>query len=118
MSPASRINLACVLALLALQVAWHGTGAWPGGTMALLVLFGAPLAGVLVLHVLRRRSARFWTAVVALLTFCHGVVEAWTVPAALLPGLSEAAISALAVGSASWDGMKARFGKRRPPSTL
>ena len=118
MSPAARLNLACVVALLALQAAWHGAGAWPGSTVVLLVLLGAPLAGVLVMHLLRRRSARFWTAVVALLTFCHGVVEAWTLPGARVPGLAEAALSALAVGSASWDGMKARFARRRPPATL
>jgi uncharacterized membrane protein len=109
-----RVNLACVLALLAQQVAWHGMLRWAGGSTALLVILGMPLAAVLVLHLARRPSARFWSGVVALLTFCHGITEAWTLPGALTPGLVEAVVSALAVTSASWDGMRARFARKRP----
>ena len=118
MSAALRINIACVLALLALQAAWHALVRWPGGNLGLLVLLGVPVAAVLLMHLLRRPSARFWTGVVALLTFCHGITEAWTLPGARIPGLAEAALSALAVTSASWDGMRARFGARRarPPN--
>jgi hypothetical protein len=118
MSTALRINIACALALLGLQIAWHGFVRWPGGNAGLLVLLGAPVAATVLLHLLRRPSARFWTGVVALLTFCHGVTEAWTLAGARLPGLAEAALSAAAVTSASWDGMRARFRARRgaPPN--
>jgi hypothetical protein len=117
-SAALRINLACALALLGLQVAWHGLVRWPGGNVGLLVLLGVPVAATVLLHLLRRPSARFWTGVVALLTFCHGVTEAWTIAGARWPGLAEAALSAAAVTSASWDGMHARFAARRrtPPN--
>ena len=119
MSVASRANLACVAALAGLQVAWHGLRLWPGASLALLVVLGLPLAAVLLLHALRRPSARFWSGVVALLTFCHGITEAWTLPGAGVPGLAEAAVSALAVVGASWDGLQARFaGKRRAPPTV
>ena len=114
MSPAARLNVACVVALLGLQLAWHGVVRWPGASIALLFVLGLPLAIVLVMHVLRRRSARFWTGVVALLTFCHGIAEAWTLDGARMPGLAEAVLSAVAVSSASWDGMRARFRPRRP----
>jgi len=114
MSTAVRLNAALALALLSLLVAWHGVARWPGASVGLLVLLGLPLAAVLALHVAQRRSARFWTGVVALLTFCHGITEAWTLSGARLPGLAEALLSALAVLSASWDGLRTRFHRRRP----
>ena len=112
MSAAARVNLGSVLLLLMLQLAWHGMLRWTGGNTGLLVVLGVPLAGVLLLHLARRRSARFWSGVVALLTFCHGITEAWTLAGARVPGLAEAALSALAVTSASWDGLKARRARK------
>jgi uncharacterized membrane protein len=118
-SAASRANVACAAALLGVQVAWHGLRLWPGGSVALLVMLGLPLALVLVLLAMRRPSARFWSGVIALLTFCHGVSEAWTLPGAGAAGLGEAALSATLVLTASWDGMRARFvGKRRAPPAV
>lgn len=113
MRAATRANAALALALLALLVAWHGWAKWPGASAGLLVVLGLPLAAVLGLHVAQRPSARFWTGVVALVTFSHGVTEAWTLAGARAPALAEAALSALAVASASWDGLRARFGRRR-----
>lgn len=116
---ATHANLACVSALLLLQVAWHGMQRWPGGSLALLLLLGAPLAAVFLMHLAQRRSARFWTGVVALLLFCHGIAEAWALPAARLPALAEVALSVAAVVTSSWDGLRARFGRRRPtPPTV
>jgi uncharacterized membrane protein len=118
-SAASRSNVACVVALFGLQVAWHGLRLWPGGSVALLLILGLPSALVLLLLALRRPSAHFWSGVIALLTFCHGVTEAWTVPGAGAAGLGEAALSVASVLTASWDGMRARFaGKTRAPPAV
>ena len=119
MSAATRLSLACAVGLLALQIAWHVAFRWPGANPGLLAVLGLPVAAVVALHLAQRRSACFWTGVVALLTFSHGVTEAWTVAAARWPALAEAALSVLAVVSSSWDGMRARFGRRRPtPPTV
>jgi uncharacterized membrane protein len=101
--------------LLALHVAWNGAGL--GGPSSRLALLGLalPLAIVAAMQFLSRPSARFWSGVVALLTFCHGVSEAWADPAARALALVEIALSLVVIASASWDGVIARFDRRRGP---
>jgi uncharacterized membrane protein len=119
MTPAAWTNRSAVLALLALHLAWNGAGLWGPSSRLALVGLALPLAVVAVMQLASRPGARFWSGVVALLTFCHGVVESWADPAARMPALAETALSLVVVASASWDGIVARFGRRRgPPPTV
>ena len=115
MTPAGWTNRITALALLALHLAWNAAGVWGPASRLALVVLGLPLAAAVALHLASRPSARFWTGVVALLTFCHGVSEAWAAPAARVPALLEIVLSLVAIGSASWDGIVTRFGRRRGP---
>lgn len=118
MSAATRLAGAAILALSALPWLWH---AWlapprsaPGWAMA--VVFMLPILPALALLLARHRRAGFWGAVAALFYFSHGVMVAWVEPAERGLGLAEAALSALLVVSASWDGLRGRFGRRRGPA--
>lgn len=119
MTPATWVNRGAVLGLLALYAAWSGAGLWSPPSRLALAGLALPLAVVAVLQLASRPSARFWSGVVALLTFCHGVTEAWADPAARVPALVEVSLSLLVIAGASWDGIVARFGRRRgPPPTV
>ena len=120
MSAASRLAAAAILALFALQLAWHGwlsppakADPWP-----VAIFFALPILPALVLVLLRHRRAGYWGALAALLYFSHGVMAAWSTPGELWLGLLQAALSAVLVVTASWDGMRARFGKRPAPPAV
>lgn len=120
MSTAKRITAATILSLFALQLAWHGwlsppakADPWP-----VAIFFALPILPALVLVLLRHRRAGYWGALAALLYFSHGVMAAWSTPGELWLGLLQAALSAVLVVAASWDGMRARFGKRPAPPAV
>ena len=120
MSAASRLAAAAIVALFALQLAWHGwlsppvrAEAWP-----VALFFALPILPALLLVTLGHRRAGFWGAVAALVYFSHGVMAAWSTPGELWLGLAQAALSTVLVLAASWDGMRARFGKRPAPPAL
>ena len=120
MSAAARVATAAILALFALQLAWHGwlspptqADPWP-----VAVFFALPILPALLLALLRHRRAGFWGALAALLYFSHGVMAAWASPGELWLGLLQAALSAVLVLAASWDGMRGRFSKRRAPPAV
>jgi uncharacterized membrane protein len=108
------------LGLLAvLQWLWHAwllPPPWPGGPW-LATAFSLPLLLTAVGMLVRRRSARFWAGVLALLYFCHGITEAWTLPSARFLGLGESALAVLVIVASCWDGMRTRFGGRAKPPT-
>jgi uncharacterized membrane protein len=106
---------AALLALLALVLAWQLWLVPPTQLprAAAAALHAAPLLPALLMLWRRRAGAEFWAAVAALLLFCHGVAEAWSNPAARPLALIEAALCVLIVWGASWDGMRARFARRR-----
>jgi uncharacterized membrane protein len=116
-TPAGRLAAAAIVALAALQVAWHAWLAPPASTApwAMAVAFALPLAPALVLLAARHRRAAFWGAVAALLYFSHGVMVAWATPAERGLGLAQAALAAALIVAAGWDGLRARFA-RRPSS--
>ena len=71
-----------LVALAALQVAWH---AWlaPPVRVPLALVLGVALAPFVPVAIAAMRDARrglFWGGVVALPYFCHGVMEAWAAP--------------------------------------
>ena len=104
-----------IVALAAWIVAWHALLAPPerlpiGVAVALHL---APLAPALILLALRRRSATFWGAVAALLLFCHGIAEAWSFADLRWIAMIEVVLSVLIIFAGSWDGLSARWAKRR-----
>lgn len=113
---APRFAVLGVLGLLLLQYGWYvwwhpiaGVGDhWLAASM-----IAAPLWIVVILLALRRPRAAFWGALAALLYFSHGVMEAWSAPEVRLLAWIEIGLSLLAIGGASWSGMRARFGTRR-----
>jgi uncharacterized membrane protein len=120
MTVASRIAGAGIVALAALQVAWHGWLA-PPETVApwqMALAFAAPLRPALGLQLLRHRRAAFWGAVAALVYFCHGVMVAFATPDERTLGLAEAGLSALLIVATSWDGLGRRFARRTPPPAV
>lgn len=120
MTTASRAAGAGIVVLAALQLAWHAWLAPPASVAPwqMAAAFLAPLLPALVLLVLRHRRAAFWGAVAALLYFCHGVMVAFVSPGERALGLAEAALSALLIVAASWDGLGRRFARRTAPPAV
>jgi uncharacterized membrane protein len=112
----ARRAAAIAMLLLALWIAaWHLQFAPPARMPAIVAaaLHLLPLAPALLLLALRRRSAPFWGSIAALLLFCHGVSDAWAVPARRGLGIVEALLSVALIVAASWEGLRARWNKRR-----
>lgn len=111
---ARRLAEGGVFALIGLVLFWHlywlptkQVPAWFA-----ISLHALPVLPAIVLVLRRRRSAAFWGAMGALLMFSHGVMEAWASPVARLPALIEIALALLVIIAASWNGMRARFGRQ------
>ena len=120
MSPAARVTAAAIVGLFALQLAWHGWLAPPARSApwAMALFFALPILPALVLVLLRHRRAGFWGALAALVYFSHGVMAAWATPGVRGLALAQVALSAVLVVAASWDGMRGRFARRRPPPAV
>lgn len=112
--PASRVVPACALVAIAGLYGWwfrddaQRVAAW-------LVLVSPPLLlapGVL----LGARVPRFWAGVLALLWFCHGVMEAWSEVATRAQAWGLIVLSLVVVFSVSWPALASRFDRRRPRS--
>jgi uncharacterized membrane protein len=108
---ASRIVPACALAAIAGLYAWwfrddaQRMAAWLVLVLPPLLLAPGVLAG--------GRLSRFWAGVLALLWFCHGVMEAWSETATRMPALLLVALSLVVVFSVSWPALQSRLGGRR-----
>lgn len=114
MSRSQRVAVLLQVALCLLLVAWYGwlqppTRLSPALAVGLMLLPSLP---GLVLGALGRRSAAFWCGVACLFYFSHGVMEAWTVPASRALALLEVLLASAVVTASSWDGVRARFGRR------
>jgi uncharacterized membrane protein len=99
-----RIGVVAWIALVALQFAWYLVIAPPATGSPWLALALTLPALLLPLLALRTGLARalFWVGIVALFYFCHGVVAAWTSPAARIPAIVECVlcvVSILAIGA-------------------
>lgn len=97
---ARRAGFAAWTALAALQVLWQAWWMPPaqgsaalGATVALVPLL-LPL-----LAIGRPPRALLWAGIIALFYFCHGVMEAWTVPTARFPALLEVLFSVILIGA-------------------
>ena len=113
----ARWTFACVMALFALQWLWHAALFPPTASVGLwlAIVLSLPLALLALALWLRRRSARYWSGVAALVYFCHGVAEAWTFPAERGLALAEAGLSVAVILAANWPGLAARFKRRAAP---
>jgi len=109
-----------IFLLLALQLLWHGFLFPSAGAPAWLVagLFVLPILPAASMAVRRHRHAPFWGAVAALFYFSHGLMEAWAIPETRMLALIEAALSVGIIVAASWNGLKARFNKKKIPPTV
>lgn len=110
---ALRLGLGALLALLLLQVAWHGwwmpavpTRYWP--TLAVAVL---PLLPGLWTALGNLRRGVLIGGIVCLFYFCHGVSTLYSDAAARVPAAAEIMLSLLVIGASGWD---ARAYRRKP----
>jgi uncharacterized membrane protein len=117
MSASGRSTGFGILLLLGLQVLWHGLLLPPSSAprWLLVLLFCLPLLPSLLLLLRGKPSAWFWGGVAALFYFCHGITEAWTIEQARTLAVLEIVLSVWIIVAGSWDGMKARFSKRKAP---
>lgn len=117
MSLSQRYAALGILALLALQWLWHAFLLPPTDLRPwlLALLFSLPILPAALLVLLRHRQAGYWGGIAALLYFCHGISEAWTVPGAWPLALTEVGLSVWVVLAGSWDGLQARLLKSKAP---
>ena len=110
MNPARKILALALIALVALYAFWFG-GRTPPAWGALAV-FALPPAW-LALGVLRGSPrAGFWSAVLALAWFSHGVMVAYSRPPERLQAWAELALAVVVVFAASLPGLRSRFGTK------
>ncbi len=95
-----------LFALSALFAAWFHDDRH--GWVALGVFALPPL---LLLLALRRhyRTAAFWSGVLALAWFSHGVMVAYSRPQEAVFACTEILLSLVVVGASSWPGLRGRF---------
>ena len=103
-----------LLALLALQIVWHGLSPMPRSPLGWSALAAAVLPLLLVLPgAWRARPAPlFWANLLCLLYFCHGVSEAWTAPDMRGWAFVEIALSVIVVGAYGAFGLNSRRAAR------
>ena len=120
-SQSTRWTFAGVMGLFALQWVWHAALFPPSPSHGLWLAtgFSLPLALLAIGLWLRRRSARYWSGVFALVYFCHGIAEAWTFPAERGLALAEAGLSVAVILAANWPGLAAKLkGRAAPPPNV
>ena len=110
MNHARKILIAALVALTAVYAFWFARDAHP---VAALLVFALPPALCAIAAILGKRTAGFWSGVLALLWFSHAVMVAWT--RAPERGFAFAAIvlSLAVISAASIPGLRARFTKKR-----
>ena len=102
-----------IVALLALQLLWHGVLLPPRDLSPWIyaVSLCLPLLPAILLALRGQRAAAFAGALAALLYFCHGVMEAMSAPAERSLALAEIVLSIWVILAYSWPGLRGRFSK-------
>ncbi|MGB3392098.1 MAG: DUF2069 domain-containing protein [Stenotrophomonas sp.] len=102
-----------LLALIALAALYSYWFLHDKHWLATQLVFTAPPLLLAIGLRLGWQRARFWSGVLALFWFSHGVMSAWTHRETALLAWVEIALSLLVVTLASLPGLRARFGKRK-----
>jgi len=100
---------AALLALAAVFALWFRNDR---NVVAALLFFALPPLLLAIGVWMRRGSARFWSGVIALGWFSHGVMIAWADPVQRGHALAEIALALFIVFVSSASGLRAKFGKR------
>ena len=107
-TPSHIVLAAALFALSVLFSVWFHDD--PHRVAALLVFTLPPLLALVA--VLRGGAkAAFWSGVLGLFWFSHGVMSAWSRPAEAAYAWGEIVLALVVVVAASWPGLRARFGK-------
>jgi len=105
-----KVLAGALLALSALFVAWMHDDRY---ALAAMLVFALPPL-VLMAFVLRGSAgAAFWSGVIGLGWFSHGIMVAYSRPPELLFALAETALAVLIVVAGSWPGLAGRFSRRK-----
>ncbi len=104
---ATKADIWLVVALLALA-ALHAAWFLREGSTVGLVVFALPPLLLAALLRWRAGAARFWSGVLALGWFSHGVMLAWSEPAQRGFALAEVALALVVIFSANGDALGAR----------
>lgn len=96
-----RLSLAALLALLALQLAWHLWLFTPTVLPPLLVIAvaSAPLLLALLACAHELRFGLLLGGIISLFYFSHGVMETWADPATRALALTEAILAVIQIGA-------------------
>ena len=98
-----------LLALAAVFALWFRNDR---NVVAALLFFALPPLLLAIGVWMRRPSARFWSGVIALGWFSHGVMIAWADAAQRGHALAEIALALFIVFVSSASGLRAKFGKK------
>lgn len=110
LSPSRKVLVVLLVLLAALLAAWFADDPRP---LQALAVFPLPPLLLAVGVALGRRTAPFWSGVLALAWFCHGVMLAWSATEGRAFALGEVLLALGIVFASSWPGLAARSGKRR-----
>ncbi|WP_211365760.1 DUF2069 domain-containing protein [Pseudoxanthomonas suwonensis] len=108
-APSHRVLGIALLALAVLYVAWFHDDRHAA---AALLVFALPPLLLAVPAWRGGRKAAFWSGVLALFWFSHGVMHAWAHPEGALFAWVEIVLALVVVMASSWPGLRARFGRR------
>lgn len=101
--------IAALVALAALYAAWF---AGSTHSLALLAFLMVPPLLLAVLCLVRPALGNFWSGVLALLWFCHGVMVAWSRQDVRGFALAEIALALVVIFAANFTALRARSAKR------
>jgi len=102
--------LALVLLALSALFAWWFRD--DRHVIATLVVFTLPPLVLAIGARVGSRLAVFWSGVLALGWFSHGIMTAWSHPQARLYGWLELLLALAVVFASNWNGLRARLGRR------
>ena len=105
---ARRVLVLALLALAALYAAWFARGEdWLG-----VAFFAGPPLLLAALAAGGVRTAAFWSGVLALGWFSHGVMVAWSEPPLRGLALGAVALALLVIGAGNFEALRARRRRR------
>jgi uncharacterized membrane protein len=109
-SLARRVLISALILLCGVYLLWFGTLASP---WAALLVFALPPAALAMAALRGWRQAGFWSAVLALGWFSHGIMAAWTRAPERPFALAEVVLALVVVFAASIPGIRARFSRKK-----